>query len=174
MMFGIVFNGFSKKDLKEAYEAYFESLRSFLYYKTMDMDLSEDLVQEVFIKVWEKRDEIRKDTLKSLLYTMANNLFINHVNHLKVIRSHADESKGADRVDKQTPQFVCEEKEFEIRFNQVIGKIPDGSREVFLMNRIEKMKYGEIAQRLEISVKAVEKRMSKALKIIKEELGTKV
>lgn len=173
-MFGIVLNNFTKKDLREAYEAHFDALRSFLYYKTMDADLSEDLVQEVFIKVWEKRKDIKKETLKSLLYTMANNLFLNHVNHLKVVRSHEDEHKMHASLNQQTPQYICEEKEFEVRFNQVMQKIPEGNREVFLMNRIEKLKYGEIATRLDISVKAVEKRMSKALQIIRTELGTKL
>ena len=174
VMFGIVLNSFTKKDLREAYESYFDALRSFLYYKTMNAELSEDLVQEVFIKVWEKRKEIKKETLKSLLYTMANNLFLNHVNHLKVVRSHEEEQKTQQSINQQTPQYLFEEKEFEIKFNHVIEKIPPGSREVFLMNRIEKIKYEEIAARLEISVKAVEKRMSKALQIIRTELGTKL
>jgi RNA polymerase sigma-70 factor (family 1) len=173
-MFGIVLNSFTKKDLREAYEAHFDALRAFLYYKTMDTDLSEDLVQEVFIKVWEKRKEIKKETLKSLLYTIANNLFLNHVNHLKVVRSHENEQKVSEAVNQQTPQYLFEEKEFEIKFNRVIEDIPEGSREVFLMNRIEKIKYEEIADRLEISIKAVEKRMSKALQIIRTELGAKL
>ena len=60
------------------------------------------------------------------------------------------------------------------KLNQVIKALPDGCREVFLMNRIDKLKYDEIAERLELSVKAIEKRMSKALGIIKEQLGMKI
>ncbi len=173
-MFGIILQSFTKNDLQQAYDQYFESLRGFLYYKTFDSDLSEDLVQEVFIKVWEKRKEIRKETLKSLLYTMANNLLINHFNHMKVVRTHETEVPAGSFIDSESPQFVFEEKEFERRFNQIINQIPDGSREVFLMNRIDSLSYQQIADRLELSVKAVEKRMSKALAIIKKELGVKV
>lgn len=173
-MFGIVFQSFTKNDLKEAYDEHFESLRAFLYYKTFDKQLSEDLVQEVFIKLWEKRKDIRKETLKSLLYTIANNLLINHFNHLKVVYSHENEVKLFPKVNSQTPEFVYQEKEFETQFNIIINQIPEGSREVFLMNRIEKLTYHEIADRLGLSVKAVEKRMSKALKIIKEKLNVKV
>jgi len=61
---------FSKADLKAIYDEYFEALRGFLYYKCGDIEIAEDLVQEVFIKVWEKRDDIEKSTVKSLLYTM--------------------------------------------------------------------------------------------------------
>ncbi len=67
---------FSKVDLKAIYDEHFEGLRRFLYYKCGEIQLAEDLVQEVFIKVWEKRLTIRRETVKSLLFTMANNLFI--------------------------------------------------------------------------------------------------
>ena len=73
-----------------------------------------------------------------------------------------------------TPQFHMEEQEFGEKLNRILAKLPDGSREVFLMNRIEKIKYDEIAERLGISVKAVEKRMSKALSILRAELGRKI
>lgn len=165
---------FSKQDLKSAYDLYFEGLRNFLYYKCGDMALAEDLVQELFIKVWEKRSTIEKDTLKSLLFTIAKNLLMNHFNHMKVVKTHADREIVAESVEIQTPQFKMEEEEFGEKLDRVLKKIPDGSREVFLMNRIDKIKYDEIASRLEISVKAVEKRMSKALAVIKEELGRKL
>ena len=165
---------FTKEDLKEAYDTYFESLRGFLYYKTGDIGLAEDIVQEVFIKVWEKRANVEQKTLKSFLFTIANNLMINHMNHLKVVARHEGEVKVGPRSERKSPQFILEEKEFEIKLNRCIEMIPEGCREVFLMNRIDKLKYDEIASRVGISVKAVEKRMSKALAIIREQIGMKV
>ncbi len=165
---------FTKNDLKEVYDQYFESLRGFLYYKTGDIDLSEDLVQEVFIKVWEKRDSIKKDTIKSLLYTIANNLMINHFKHKQVVMNHQGDVIAQNRTELNSPQFVLEGKEFEEKLNAVIQSLPEGCREVFLMNRIDKLKYEEIADRLELSVKAIEKRMSKAIGIIREQLGVKI
>lgn len=169
-----VSKSFTKNDLKEIYEEYFESLRGFLYYKTGDIDLAEDLVQEVFIKVWEKRDDIKKETLKSLLYTIANNLMINHFNHQKVVAKHQGEASREMKMEQVSPHFSLEEKEFEKKLNNSIKALPDGCREVFLMNRIDKLKYGEIAERLELSVKAIEKRMSKAISILKDQLGMKI
>ncbi len=166
--------GFTKEDLKQAYEEHFTSIRNFLYYKAGDIELAEDLVQEVFIKLWEKRSDIRSETVKSLLFTMANNLLINHFNHLKVVRNHEGDQIREDRKELNTPQFQMEEQEFGEKLNRILAKLPDGSREVFLMNRIEKIKYDEIAERLGISVKAVEKRMSKALSILREEIGRKI
>lgn len=165
--------GFNKEDLKSIYDKYFEALRGFLYYKSGDIEVAEDLVQEVFLKVWEKREEIEKGTVKSLLYTMCNNLLVNYFNHQKVVQKHQKEAPTSEK-NASTPQFVLEEKEFETKLNNIISSLPDGCREVFLMNRIDKLKYVEIAERLGLSVKAVEKRMSKAISILKEKLGQKV
>lgn len=169
-----VSKSFTKNDLKEVYDQYFESLRGFLYYKTGDIELAEDLVQEVFIKVWEKKDGIYKDSVKSLLYTMATNLMINHFKHKQVVMGHQSDVVAQNKAEMSSPQFILEEKEFEKKLNTVIESLPEGCREVFLMNRIDKLKYDEIAERLELSVKAIEKRMSKAISIIKDQLGVKI
>ena len=57
-----------------------------------------------------------------------------------------------------------QESEFKLRLEQAISELPETQREVFLMNRIDKLTYAEIAERLGVSVKAIEKRMGKALK----------
>lgn len=170
-----VINNFTKGNLRQVYNQHFENLRSFLYYKTGSMETAEDLVQEVFVIVWERRSQIRMDTIKGLLYAIAKNLMINHFRHQKTRRSHQSaETADSGNGEFHSPQFLLEEKEFEQKLNRVIMSIPDGSREVFLMNRIDKLTYNEIAERLGIRVKAVEKRMRKALNIIKEELGMKI
>lgn len=76
--------------------------------------------------------------------------------------------------DVKDAVYMIEMQEFDARLQKVLAAIPDGAREVFLMNRIEDMKYREIADRLGISVKAVEKRMSKALQIIREQLNVDI
>lgn len=168
-------NSFSKEDLQTCYDLYFDAIRNYVFFKVKDVALAEDIVQETFIKLWKKRTTIRKETVKSLLYTIANNTVINHFNHMKVVRNHEGQVIAAGGGQhNQSPQFVLEEKEFEVKLNTIINNIPEGSREVFLMNRIEQMKYTEIAERLNLSVKAVEKRMSKALVIIRENLGKKL
>lgn len=168
-------NSFNKNDLKDCYDLYFDAIRNYVFYKVRDNALAEDIVQETFIKLWKNRETIRKKTVKSLLYTIANNTVINHFNHLKVVRTHeSDVLATSGSSSSHSPQYLLEEKEFEVRLNEIINMIPDGSREVFLMNRIEELKYTEIAERLQLSVKAVEKRMSKAILIIREQLGRKL
>ncbi len=164
----------TKDDLLEAFDQYCESLRRLLYYKTGDMDLVEDLIQEIFIKTWEMKSAIKKDTLKSLLFKMANNLIVDHFRHKHVVLSHQRELVDQHEMEFSSPHFLIEEKEFAEKLDSVIKAIPDGCREVFLMNKIDEIKYKEIAEMLDLSVKAIEKRMSKAIGIVKAQLGVKI
>lgn len=165
---------FNKEDLKEAFDAHFDGLRNFLYYKCGDVELAADIAQEAFLKIWEKRTEVRKETVKNLLFTIGNNQLMNHFNHMKVVSNHEQAFSQDQKADQQSPQFKVEEKEFEQQLNTVMKSLPEGSREVFLMNRIDGLKYDEISEQLGIGVKAVEKRMSKALAIIRDTLGRKI
>ena len=107
---------------------------------------------------------------KSFLYTVANNHFLNEVAHKKVVLEHQRRSLAPDRTI-ETPQFILEEEEFYQKLKKTIADLPEKQREVFLLSRIDKKKYTEIAEIVGISVKAVEKRMSKALLIVKEQIG---
>jgi RNA polymerase sigma factor (sigma-70 family) len=77
-------------------------------------------------------------------------------------------------LDSDTPEKIAEMAQYEERLQQVIASLPEGGREVFLMNRLEDLTYQEIADRLGLSVKAIEKRMSKVLRIIREQLGADI
>lgn len=154
---------------REVFDAHFDGLRNFLFYKLGDTQAAEDIAQETFIKLWEKRTTVRMQTVKTFLYTIGSNLAINQMKFKQVRFNFAN--RQVSMVEKETPEFLLEQKEFKARLEEVIGMMSDGSREVFLMNRLEDKKYAEIAELLEISVKAVEKRMSKALQVLRDELG---
>lgn len=154
---------------RKVFDAHFEGLRNFIYYKLGDTQAAEDIAQDAFIKLWEKRASVRMSTVKTFVYTIANNLAINHVKHKQVRFNFAN--RTVSMVNKETPEHVMEQQEFKARLEEVIAMMPEGSREVFLMNRLEDKKYAEIAELLDISVKAVEKRMSKALGVLRDELG---
>ncbi len=143
-----------------------EGLRNFLYYKCGNMKQSEDWVQEAFLRMWNNCAKVPFGKAKSFLYTVANNLFLNEVKHRKVVLKF--EQHGHIDRDQENPQFLLEVEEFQQRLESAIGALPEGQREVFLMNRIDKLKYREIAEKLNISVKAVEKRMHKALGTLKK------
>lgn len=142
-----------------------KQLRNFIYYKTGDIDKAEDIVQEAMIKLWENCAEVAFEKAKSFLYTVCNNLFIDKVRHDKVELKFIKSSSQANSAD---PSFELEKKEFEKKLERGISGLPETQREAFLMNRIDKMPYAEIAEVLNISVKAVEKRIHLALKSLKE------
>lgn len=150
----------------------YPAIRNYLYYKTSNVGMAEDIAQDTFIKLWENRAKIDKRTVKSFLYTISGNLAINQLKRQQL--QYKFENQAIRRVNRESPEFSLQMKEYEEKLNQVISSMPDGSREVFLMNRLEDLKYREIAERLGISVKAVEKRMSKALQIIREKLNVKL
>ena len=138
-----------------------EKVRNFIYYKSGNLSLAEDLVQDAFMKLWENCTKVELHKAKSFLYTVANNLFLNQVTHAKYVLKFEKESRLVSNVP--SPQFLMEENEFKLRLENAIKSLPETQRTVFLMNRIDKKKYREIAEELGISNKAVEKRMHNAL-----------
>ncbi len=154
---------------KRVYFLYAKEVKSFLIFKYGNVEQAEDITQDSFIKLWENCKKIPFNKAKSYLYTVASNAFINIKKHEQMKRKHQDKlSKEGTTI---TPEHILLEKEFYQRLKRVIDSLPEKQREVFLMNRIEKLKYKEIAEKLNISVKAVEKRMHLALKVIRKEIG---
>lgn len=155
-------------DFKSLFDQYYEGIKSFLFYKTGSITVAEDIVQEVFLKLWDKRENIEMKTVKSFLFTIANNLAINHLKHQNIVFNFARNENHQGKVD--SPQFQLEMKEFEANLERLLAEMPENYRIVFLMNRIEKLTYNEIAERLGLSVKAIEKRMSNALSFLRDKL----
>ncbi|NIJ43861.1 RNA polymerase sigma-70 factor (ECF subfamily) [Wenyingzhuangia heitensis] len=158
------------KIYESLYKKYSKSLYSFMYFKCGDKDRAEDLVQEAFIKLWNNCAKVIYNKAKSYLYTIANNQFLNEVAHFKVKLKYQQNANGED-ANIETPDFVLEEKEFMNKLEKAIDNLTPGEREVFLLNRIEDAKYREIAEMLNISVKAVEKRMHGALVKLRQTIG---
>jgi len=107
--------------------------------------------------------------LKGLLSKMGHDLFISNFRHAKVVEDFALNSSGESPVS-QSPYDEMQYHELEYQYQSALKTMPDKLRVVFLMSRAEDLKNREIAERLGISVKAVEKRMTKALDILKKAL----
>lgn len=144
-----------------------KSVWRFIFYKCGDQTQADDLVQEAFIKLWNNCAKVPSQKAKSFLFTVVNNAFLNEVAHKKVILKHAKLSPS--RVDNQSPEFLLEEQQYHKKLQDAIANLSEAQRTAFLLNRIEGKKYAEIAEMLNISVKAVEKRMSQALKSLRSD-----
>ncbi|MGC8825027.1 MAG: RNA polymerase sigma factor [Bacteroidales bacterium] len=160
---------------KNIFDTYYESIRSFAWYKTGNTELADDIVQEVFLRLWQMRHKIDHETIKSLLYTIANNLIKSHYRHLSVVyRFEKNKKEGTGEVGQISADENVRTEEFQAELEHVLAQMPEGAREALLMNRLENLTYEEIASRLGISVKAVEKRMSIALKFLREKINYRI
>jgi RNA polymerase sigma-70 factor (ECF subfamily) len=155
---------------RNLYLKYAKDVRQFLFFKTQDVEKAEDLMQDAFVKLWDNCSNVNFSKIKSYLFTTANHMFINQYRHEKVVLNYKNQSSHSGK-NIENPEFIAIEKEFLDKIKKAIASLPEKQREVFVMNRIEKKKYKEIAERLDISVKAVEKRMHQALIVIRKEIG---
>jgi RNA polymerase sigma-70 factor (ECF subfamily) len=136
-----------------------------------DEDTAEDIVQDVFVKVWEKRSELRiATTLNGYIYQSVLNASIKR---LKKDRNTAmrEELFGSQLSrDANTTDELLAARELTRRTRSAVDLLPAACREVFILSRYEQMSYREIAETLEISVKTVENQMGKALKHLRKYL----
>lgn len=142
------------------------TLRNFLLYKFRDLEKAQDVVQEAFFILWKNCKNVTPDLAKAYLYKVAQNQFLKQLEKEKVRQKHL--ALQTDKVDAQDPSYHMEYNEFDKKLTGAIEQLPDGQREVFLLNRVDKMTYAQIAELQGVSVKAVEKRMHKALIKLRE------
>ncbi|MGB4960722.1 MAG: sigma-70 family RNA polymerase sigma factor [Saprospiraceae bacterium] len=155
---------FSESTFKLFYIEFFGGIRIYIFSKCGSMELAEDLTQEAFIRLWNHRDTVEISKAKSFVFTVVNNLFLDHVRHQKVKSTYVNAFIA--RHDNHDPLFIMEMEEFKVKLEKTIHSMPEASRVVFLMSRMEKMTYAQIADSLDLSVKAIEKRMQKALEVM--------
>ncbi len=158
-----------------SFEKLFRSLHSSLvlsaYRILNDKARAEDVVQDVFLKLWQKRDEISvSENLPAYLHRAVTNHAINiYKQQYSRLIQHADEIpelKVAGSTEMADSATLA--AELNDRIEKAISTLPDSSRGVFLLSRFEEMSYKEIADKLEISVKTVEKHMTNALKHLRK------
>jgi len=153
------------------FKTYYQPLCNYAYTFIQDRDEAEEIVQSAFLSVWEKRDTLDiKTSLKSYLYTMVRNTSLNVIKHEKIKQKYVGEAMAIeDRSHEGVAQAVLS-SELEDRIQMAMEVLPEQCRLVFKLSRFEELKYAEIAEQLEISIKTVENHMGKALKIMREQL----
>ncbi len=158
-------NGF-----RQFFEDSYRPLVSFALKETGNLDEAEELVQDNLARLWEKREEIELSTgLLSYCFRMIRNAVINQGKHEQVKRKYESEFIHTNsEIDMPDNNF---EEELHTRLQESINSLPEKCREVFKLSRFEGLKYQEIAEKLNISVKTVENQMSKALRTIREDMN---
>jgi RNA polymerase sigma-70 factor (ECF subfamily) len=158
-----------EEKVEQLFRQYYAGLCKSLYRTLRDASLAEDIVQEVFLKVWDMRATLRLDeAVPAYLYRSCYHAALNFLKRQKQqtdINALAEVMPGGDTAEQHLGML-----ETEGRVLQAIEALPPKTRLVFSLSRFEELSYKEIAERLDISVKAVEKHMGIALQRLRENL----
>lgn len=161
-----------KPAFEKLFRSFFPGLVLFAMKYLPDQDSAKEVVHNVFLNLWEKREKIDTSaSLKSYLFTSVHNRCLNFIRDRKKFDTDESSILKIESTDFSDGSDRLEEQELEQRIYDALEALPEKCREVFKLNRFEGMKYGEIAGHLGISVKTVEAQMSKALKILREKLS---
>ena len=153
---------------QKVFEQYYNVLCNYAVTFLRDLSLSEDIVQEVFVRVWEKKqDIITSDTIRFYLFTAVRNNCLTHLQKEK--KAAIVELNDYDAADEQISfsHEVKAETDYKAQLADAMDQLPPKCREVFMLSRISRQSYKEIADSLDISVKTVENQIGKALKILR-------
>jgi RNA polymerase sigma-70 factor, ECF subfamily len=164
-----------KKGSRKAYSILFNN-----YYKDLvlfggnflpNKSLCEDIVQNVFLKLWRDRDNIEIETsLKSFMLRSVQNNCLDELRHKVVIREHESYSMAYGILDNIDTENYILYSDLQTHLADALSKLPESCREAFEMNRLEGLKYREIADKLNVSERTIEVRIGKALRLLRNHL----
>ncbi|RLD50220.1 MAG: RNA polymerase sigma-70 factor [Bacteroidetes bacterium] len=160
----------NKVSFEDLFKTYFKPLTAFAFKFVNDIDEAKSIVHDVFVKLWEKRDDIdMTKSVKSYLYTSVNNRSLNFIRDNKKFNRNENvfdnQSSSAPNVEEELSSLEIQKK-IDASLNSLNPKV----KRIFEMSRYEGLKYKEIAEELNLSVKTVETHMSTALKVLRENL----
>ncbi|MBN2611260.1 MAG: sigma-70 family RNA polymerase sigma factor [Bacteroidales bacterium] len=158
----------TKEEFKKLFDTYFDSVRSYLVYRGADKEQATDLAQDVFLRIWEKQLAIDSKGILGLLYKMAGNMFISRYRREMLELNYRNSIKFEEQGF--SPEEQMQYNELQQKYTKALAQLDEKHRTVFLMARMEGLKYHEIAERLNLSIKAIEKRMSQTLAFLKKAL----
>lgn len=165
-----------KADDRQAFTEIYERFQGLMYVYarkiSQNKDEAEDLVQEVFISLWDKRHTLQlHSSLRFYLYSAVRYRFINLLDHKRVRTTYAASFQGfIDRGEEQIDQYI-REKEFKTLIEKEVALLPEKMREVFVLSRQQGLSNKEIAQRLNITEKTARNQVNNALKNLRVKLG---
>lgn len=162
----------SLSEFESLFRSYYQALCGYANSYLDDQAAAEETVQSLFVKLWESRDSLTiENSVKAYLYRATRNACFNQLRHLKVrdaYKSHNEMERSSSTFDA-ADQLVGEELSEKIEIS--IQQLPEGRRKIFMLSRYEGLKYKEIADQLNISIKTVENQMGSALKQLKLDLA---
>ena len=159
----------NKNAFEQLFRSYYGYLCAFATKIIEDEIAAEEIVQDFFVKFWEKRVDLKIETsLKNYLFRSVKNLCLNHIKHNNIRTQYAKHVIYEAKNSSYKDNFI--EPDLAKKVEQSIRSLPEKRRKIFRMSREEGLKYREIAEKLKISVKTVEAQMGLAIKTLRDKL----
>lgn len=168
------------KDLAKDRESPLEELFHYYYPRLYDFSRSflkleqgiDDILQEVFIRIWQNRKKIKDPArFNAYIFTITRNLLLNELRSRLNHNSMKEEIRKLSTAQEYTHVDLTQFNDLKNRVDEIIGKLPERQKEIFVLSRSEGLSHKEIAQKLEITTKTVEYHISLAIKSLKTNLG---
>jgi RNA polymerase sigma-70 factor, ECF subfamily len=170
---------------KAAFEALFKKLyprlNDFAYKVVKNSDIAKDIVQDVFIKIWEKRKEVETINIEAFIFKAVKNQCLTHIKHIKIVEnvnlklSNISEVEELYRIDfVGNEPYLLIEKELQQQIERVINTLPEQCKNVFKLSRVDGLKNREIAENLGINIKNVERHITRALVEFRNHFSDKI
>ncbi len=158
-------------EFEKLFREFFPYLCAFARKYVPDESDCKDIVHNVFLNLWQKREGLDlSESLKGYLFKSVYNRCLNHLRDQKKILHKDLEFEPDALANYAESNDYLEESELEMRIKNAVDNLPEKCRKIFILNRFEEKKYSEIAEIHGVSVKAIEAQMSKALKLLREQL----
>ena len=153
------------------FRQYYEPLCRYSQQFTGKLQDAEEIVQDLFYKLWKDRENLQVISVKAYLYSAVRNNSLLYLKHEQVKRNYQESViEKQKEANTQTPEDQMEYQELQKQLEDVMNLLPERRRAIFKMNRFEGKTYNEIAEILSVSVKTVEAEISKTLRTLKKEL----
>jgi RNA polymerase sigma-70 factor (ECF subfamily) len=163
---------------EQVFKTHFKRLHAYAFTILRDEEEAEEMVQQVFFKLWERN--VQKDSfgenlslsgnVSAYLYRAVHNESLNYIKHQKVRSNHQLHVAYSMKNEVEHPAKKVIAGELEKKIHTALNELPEQCRTIFQMSRFDELKYREIADKLGISVKTVENQMGKALKLLRQKL----
>jgi RNA polymerase sigma-70 factor (ECF subfamily) len=158
------------KTFEVLFHRYYGFLCTYAEKFTQDKDLAEEIVQDFFVGIWEKKEKLKIDTsVQNYFYRSVKNRCLNFLQHQKTKDKYAKKVLSVTEI-QNSDDHVYTEVDLAATIEESINSLPEKRREIFRLSRQEGLKYTEIAKKLNISIKTVETHMSLAINSLRDKL----
>jgi RNA polymerase sigma-70 factor (ECF subfamily) len=156
---------------RQLFDQFYQRLVVFAFKYLKDLESARDIVQEFYLYLYESRQSISIQTsLKSYLYSAVKNRCLNQVKHEQVKEKHRTMSRSGANLSDPNLEEVMDAVELEAKIYEIVSKLPEKCRQIYIMSRVDGKRNREIADELNLSIRTVETQISKALKSLKDSL----